>query len=430
MKFRTLGRSVNLGCARVYVRVDWNVPIGGGLDPSESLKIKRSLPLLRDLRDRGAVVLVLTHLGRPKGREQRYSTRQLASFVTSLSGIDIQFLDVDLGSHKGHTDFGRHLDRLAPGSVVLLENVRFQKGEDSNDPKLVRAYAAHADAFINDAFASSHRNHATVTGLAKALPSFAGPSLTDEVKHLLPLIVKPKKPYYALIGGAKLSTKLPVISALLKKADKIFIGGAMSHPFFVAGRKGIGKSYLEKEGVSMAKKLMKNRKIILPTDVIVAKRLARGVKARRVRVGEVGASDMIGDIGTETMRDWSAELRMAKTIVWNGPVGVTELRTLSHGSLVLGRAIAARARGKAYGAVGGGDTLPVIERTGMKQHFDWISTGGGAMLEFISMNGSLPGLRVLTGKGGRIAGIPKGLVNKNKKPKRTRTSRPSECIIC
>lgn len=431
MKLRTLGKSVNLGCARVYVRVDWNVPLRGGLDAGESLKMKRSVPLLRELSERGAVVLVLTHLGRPKGRDSKYSTKQLAAVMRGFSGLDVQYLDLDLGTHKGHEKFGRDLDQFSPGSIVLLENVRFQKGEDENNAKLVRAYAEHADAFMNDAFASSHRDHATVTGLAKALPSYAGPSLVEEVRHLLPLITKPKKPYYAFIGGAKLSTKLPVIEILLKKADKVFIGGAMSHPFFVAKRLSIGKSYLEKEGVKLAKKLMKNRKIVLPTDVIVAKSLKRGVKAYRREIRAIGKGDMIGDIGTETMKDWSAEIRMAKTIAWNGPVGVTELPTFSHGSLVIGRAIAARAKGKAYGAVGGGDTLPVVQRTGMKEHFDWISTGGGAMLEYISKNGALPGLKALVGPGKKLTDVSKKYLDKNKLPKRSRKmSGSQECKTC
>lgn len=405
MKLRTLTINKRDGCARAYVRVDWNIPLSGKPGHGELLKVERSVPLLESLRKNGVIAIILTHLGRPKGRDEWYSTQRLAEIVRDFTGLPIKYLDAELSTERGREEFAKRLDRFVPGDLVLLENVRFQPGEEDCEAGLVSAYAEHADIFINDAFASCHRNHASVTGLAKALPSYAGPSLLKEVTMLEPLIKRPKHPYYAFIGGAKLSTKVPVIEKLLRVADKVFIGGAMAHPFFAAKRIRIGKSLLDKQEVPAAKKLLKNKKLVLPTDVCVAGKLDKNAKPQCLPVSRIKASDMIGDVGTETMRDWAEEVRMARTIVWNGPVGVTELAAFSHGSLVLGRAVASRSKGKAYGVAGGGDTLPVLERTDMSEWFDWISTGGGAMLEFIAQGGALPGLKALQGKGKAFTGM-------------------------
>ncbi|HWR00171.1 MAG TPA: phosphoglycerate kinase [Candidatus Methylomirabilis sp.] len=410
MKLRALPSGKDLGCLRVYVRVDWNIPLTGSIGTEESLKLTRSYPLLADLRKRGAIVFVLTHLSRPKGRDKRYSTKPLASIVKAHSGLPVKFMDVDFSNDAGKKKFARDIDVFTPGDIVLFENVRFQPGEDNNDPKLVRAYAEHADAFVNDAFASCHRNHASVAGLAKALPSFAGPGLMDEVRMVGKLLGKPKRPYLAFIGGSKLTTKLPVIRSLLNTADRVYVGGAMAHAFYAAMKLPIGSSYIEKEGIRDARKIMKHRKLVLPVDACVAKKIAIGARPKCVALKDVKKQDAIGDIGTATMRDWAADVRTAKTIVWNGPVGVTEVPAFSHGSLVLGRAIAAQSRGKAYGVVGGGDTLPVVARTGMSEYVDFISTGGGAMLEFITTRGKLPGLSVLSGA--QKKGIPTVLHSK------------------
>ena len=209
---------------------------------------------------------------------------------------------------------------------------------------------------------------------------------------------KPKKPFMAIIGGAKLSTKVPVIQTLAKTASHVFVGGAMAHAFFAAKKMQIGKSYLELASVSAARKLGRRKNIHLPVDVLVASRAAIGVSPHAVPVKKVGKNDIIVDIGPETMRLWASEIRSAKTILWNGPVGMAEIPAFSHGSLVIGRAIAARANGKAYGVVGGGDTLPVVTRTEMQEWFDFVSTGGGALLDFIENKGKLPGLSPLLGK--------------------------------
>jgi phosphoglycerate kinase len=409
MNLRCHSPSLPLGCDRVYVRVDWNIPLGQGLGVEDSLKLTRSYPLLRDLRKAGAITFVLTHLGRPKKRDAKFSTKPLAKIVSAHSGMLVQYLDCDLGSAKGREKFARDIDRFDPGDVVLLENVRFQKGEDTCAAPLVKAYAEHADAFINDAFASSHRRHASVTGLAKALPSFAGPSLCAEAAALSTVVKDGKKyrPYLAVIGGAKLTTKIPVLKSLLATADKVLVGGAMAHAFLAAKRLPIGKSYIEKGSIASAQALINHRKLVLPTDVVVGGR--KGHRPRAVDIRHVAKWDSIMDIGPETMRAWAAEIKKARMVVWNGPLGLTEMPAFAHGSLVIGRAIASRSKGKAFGVAGGGDTLPVLAQTGMQEWFDWVSTGGGAMMEFLALKGKLPGITVLQGKQAlRLPELPKG----------------------
>lgn len=383
----------------MLVRVDWNVPIKGKT-VTECEKIERTVPLIRELRKRGAVTILMTHLGRPKGRDKSCSTKILAPFVEGCSGVEVQYLDADLSTATGAKALKDRVASFEPGDVVLLENVRFQPGEEEGKVQLAKRYAACADLFVNDAFASCHRVHVSVVGIARELPAYAGPALEAEVSALTKLLSKPKRPYYAFIGGSKLSTKIEVIDRLITIADKVFIGGAMAHVFFAAQNIPIGASYIEAEGIKLAKKfLKKTKKIVLPIDVVVAKKIAPDVHPHVVEVGKIGAKEMIGDIGPETSQAWSAEIKKASTIIWNGPVGVIEIPAFSHGSLVLVQSMASRGKGKAFCVVGGGDTLPVVEQSGMAEHIDHVSTGGGAMLEFIALNGKLPGLKPLqTGK--------------------------------
>jgi len=395
MKLPGLPASRNLQGKRIFLRVDWNIPLDAGFGAEDSLKLSRSMPTIQALKDRGAIVIVATHLGRPKGRDPKLSTKRLLRMLSVDHGIEAGHLPYTPDSSMGLEHLQKIVGQAHPGTVFLLENVRFNVGEEKNDPKLAKAYASLAEIFVNDAFASCHRTHASVVGIAKFLPHFAGPTLLAEVKALEKVIEKPKKPYVAIVGGAKITTKIEVVNALLKIADHVCIGGAMTHAFFAAQKIEIGKSYLEKEGVAVAKKLLKNKKIHVPVDVIVSKKIEAHAYARVAPVTGVMKSEAIGDIGPQTMREWSALIAKAKTIVWNGPMGVAEIPTFSHGSLVIGRAIASRSKGAAYGIAGGGDTLPVALSTGMSEWFDHLSTGGGAMLEFIVKKGKLPGLVAL-----------------------------------
>ncbi|MEK7116271.1 MAG: phosphoglycerate kinase [Patescibacteria group bacterium] len=386
---------MNLKGKRIFLRVDWNVPLGDHFAPEDSLKISRSVETIRSLSQRGAIVIVATHLGRPNGREMALSTRPFVVRLAKAYRVPFQFLGDALDTADGVKHASLTLRAAQAGDVYLLENVRFYPGEKQNDPKLAMAFASLADFFVNDAFADCHRSHASIVGVAKRLKSYAGPSLLAEVAALKRLITKPKKPFVAIIGGAKISTKFDVLMNLLKIADRVMVGGAMANAFFAAKKLSIGKSFVEKEGIAMAKKFGKNPRIFLPTDLVVAPKLERGVRARVVDLAGVKKSDRIGDIGPETMRAWAQEMKKARTIIWNGPLGVAGVPTFSHGSLVIGRAIAARSKGSSYGVVGGGDTLPMILATGMSEWVDHLSTGGGAMLEFIAKKGRLPGLLAL-----------------------------------
>lgn len=397
MKLPVLPAKLSVKGKRIFVRVDWNVPLTG-LAAEDSLKVRRSVDVIADLANRGAIVIVATHLGRPKGRENAFSTKILLDLVSREYKLKMSFLGEALDAPEGLAKAEKTLKQAEPGTIFLLENVRFYSGEEKNVPALAQAYASLAQIFLNDAFASCHRAHASVTGVAKFLPAYAGPNLANEVTALERLIQKPKKPFLAIIGGAKITTKVGVLEALLKVADQVLIGGAMATAFFAAKKKEIGKSYVEKEGIPIAKKLGKNPKIQLPVDVVVAKKIAKGASARVVAIKDMKKADAIGDIGPQTMLAWSAEIKKAQTIVWNGPMGVTEIPTFSHGSLVISRALAMRSKGSAYGVIGGGDTLPVALATGMSEWVDHLSTGGGAMLEFISKKGRLPGLVALIKK--------------------------------
>ncbi|MDF1497034.1 MAG: phosphoglycerate kinase [Patescibacteria group bacterium] len=388
----SLNKKTSLRGKRVLLRVDWNIPLHTVPTEGDLLKIEQSAETINWLKKQGAITIVLTHLGRPKGHDEKLSTVRLLPFAEAYLSDPVMFCGEDLTTEEGMIATEQCLMSTKNGGVVLLENVRFYDGEEINDKKLATLYASLADIYINDAFASCHRKHTSVSAITKFLPHYAGQNILNEVQAISKLINKPKKPFVAIVGGAKLSTKMPVISALVKKADHVLIGGAMAHAFLRAKRIEIGKSYLEDGSVSLATKLIKNKKIMIPEDVIVGKSIKPGAVVRRSDIKDVKKSEMIGDIGPKTMQSWSAIIKSAQTILWNGPVGVVEIPSFMHGSLVLGYAVASRSRGKTYGVVGGGDTVPVALATGMEEWFDHISTGGGALLEFIANNGKIPGL--------------------------------------
>ncbi len=392
MNLRTLPKTKKLKGQRILVRVDWNIPLESEMEPEALLKIERSLVTIHDLAKRGAIVILLTHLGRPKKRDMGLSTKQLVPIVKRLYGLELTF-HKEVVSDK--VERGRLLKAFSDaqaGSVHLLENVRFEEGEEKNSVALSKAYAALGDLFVNDAFASCHRSHVSVVGIAKQLPSFAGSSLQEEVKMLSVFLKKPQRPFVAVIGGKKLTTKLPVIKALLKMCDAVMVGGAMSHACFSAQGISIGGSYVEKEGIAEAKKLLQAPNLFLPTDVMLAKNLSKEAELVRSAVSSIGKKMLMVDAGPATLKAWAKKIQGAKTVLWNGPIGVTEIKSMGAGSRFLARVIGARSRGAAFGVAGGGDTIPVIMQTKTQDWFDFVSTGGGAMLEFIVLKGCLPGL--------------------------------------
>lgn len=380
---------------KVLLKLDWNIPIKGIPKEEDLAKIENSVKTVHYLQKRGAVVVILTHLGRPVKREVKLSTVRLLPLAEAYLDYPVMFCGEDISTEEGRSMVKDSLRASRPGDIFLLENVRFYAGEEKNDKKLSQAYAELADYYVNDAFASCHRAHSSVSGIPAYLPHFAGPELAAEVEAVNYLLKRPKKPFLAIVGGAKLTSKMPVIKSLLKVADHVLIGGAMAHPFLVAKQLKVGKSLMEKQGVVYAKALLKNKKIMLPVDVLVADKIHENVKPKCVPVNQIKAKDMIGDIGTQTMRQWSSLINQAQTILWSGPLGVAEYEPFVFGSLLIGRAVATRSKGKAYGLVGGGDTVPVAMQTGMSHWFDHVSMGGGALLEFIANHGKLPGIEVL-----------------------------------
>lgn len=389
--------------ATVLLRLDWNIPLHKKPAQGDLLKIQESIETIRELCKQKCKVIVLTHLGRPlKPKiqnskfkiDKKLSTARLLPLVETYLEKPIHFCGENLIDEQERLEALKSIQVGKPGSVFLLENVRFYPGEETNDPALAKAYASLGEVFVNDAFASCHRAHASVVGIAKLLPSAAGPQLIKEIEAADKVLKNPKKPFVLILGGAKLETKMPVIASLLPKADKVLIGGAMANAFFAAKKLSLGKSLADKESIKLAKAL-KSPKIILPEDVLVAKKIAPGAKPKCVAIKQISKTDMIGDIGVKTMRSWSQIIKSAKTILWNGPLGVTEIPAFSHGSLVIAQAVAMRSKGKAFGLVGGGDTVPVVIESGMSEWIDHISMGGGALLEYIGLRGKLPGILAL-----------------------------------
>ncbi len=395
ISLKTLTSQAVLRGRTVLVRVDWNVPVSSDLGRESSLKIERSIPLLKSLRKRGAKVIVLTHLGRPKKRDAKFSTKTLVRLLREMYSLDVIYQSESVSNKDQREKLKAKITKAGAGSIHLLENVRFEKGEEKNEKKLAQAYAELGDLFINDAFASCHRAHVSVSGIAKILPAYAGPALVDEVTALSRLLDKPKGPFVAVIGGLKLSTKLPVIEALCASCDKVLIGGAMATPFLKAQNAEIGRSVYEKEAVPLAKKLLKRKEIKLPSDVVVTQKVSNNPTLRRIPAKQLEKKDMIVDVGPHTLKAWAEIIGSAGTIVWNGPIGLSECAPCGFGSRFMARTIGARAKGKAFGVAGGGDTLPVIHATKTENQFDFVSTGGGAMLDFIAQKGKLPGLLVL-----------------------------------
>lgn len=395
MKLSTLPAAKSLKGVRVLLRVDWNVPLEGGGGAEDSLKLTRSVETVKMLKSRGAIVLIATHIGRPKKMEAALSTKRLVSTLAMSHALHLAQLPERLDKAADLDKIKQIVGAAKPGTVFLLENLRFFAGEEKNDKAFAKGLASLADIYMDDAFAATHRAHASIVGVPKLLPAYAGPALLAEVAALEKLITKPKKPFVAIVGGMKITTKIGVINVLLKTADAVCVGGAMANALFAAKGYSIGSSYIEKEGIPLAKKLLKNKKLHIPVDVVV------DVKDKNVHVttpDAVKKNERIGDIGPGTMRAWAGLIKSAKTIAWNGPVGISRLPSFSHGSLLLAHAIGMQSRGKTFGVAGGGDTLPVIAQSHMGEYFDFVSTGGGAMLEFIAKKGKLPGLLALMKK--------------------------------
>lgn len=392
MRLRTLRNGVDLTGKRVLLRIDGNVPVAKGraVDGSHG-KIARAAVDIEWLRQRGAKVIVVTHLGRPNGkRVAAYSVRPVARRLSELLVTEVQ-LARDVAGPSAQ----RLVKLMKNGDVVMLENVRFNPGEERNSTTLAHALAQLADVYVNDAFAVSHRAHASVDAITSELPSYAGQLLASEVDVLEKVVKSPKHPFVLVMGGLKMKDKLPVLRRLLPEADRVLIGGALAHAFFVAQGKSVGRSAFDEAGVKDAADLLRRfpEKIILPVDLVAAKSLRKDAARRVAGVDDLKKSERVVDIGPETVRRFEAELKGGKMAVWNGPLGYCEIEAFCAGSFAVARAIAGRAT-KAVTVVGGGDSIPVVEAAGVADRFTLLSTGGGAMLEFLAGE-RMPGIEAL-----------------------------------
>jgi phosphoglycerate kinase len=392
MKLRKLKSDVDFAGKRVLIRIDGNVPIqkGKAVDGPHG-RIARSAVDIDWLSQRGAKVIVLSHLGRPNGK--RVASCSLKPVAKRLGGLLKS--RVTLSKEIVGPKVVKLIEQMKNGDVLLLENLRFDAREETNAPSFAQALASLGDIYVNDAFAVSHRAHASVDAITSDLPSFAGPLLENEITVLSKLDKGMKHPFVLVMGGLKIETKLPVIDRFLTSAEKILIGGALATTFLVAQGFTVGKSVYDVDGVKEAKALLAKAKdkLVLPVDVIVSSSVRKDAQTRCVSIDAVKSSDRIVDLGKKTLARFEDELENAKTVVWNGPLGMTEIPKFCHGTLVVAKAIAERT-GSATTIVGGGDTVPVLESAHLADKFTLLSTGGGALLEFLGGK-KLPGLEVL-----------------------------------
>ncbi len=366
-----LMQNMALAGKRVLIREDLNVPIKDGMVTSDA-RIRAALPTIRLAVAAGAKVLLMSHLGRPTEGEfdETFSLRPVAARLGALLDINVPLVSN-----------WRDGVEVADGQVVLLENVRFNKGEKKDDDALAKAYAALCDIFVMDAFGTAHRAQASTHGVARFAPvACAGPLLADELQALGRALANPARPLVAIVGGAKVSTKLTVLETLSEKVDQLIVGGGIANTFLAAAGKGVGKSLCEHELIGTAAALMEKCAIPLPVDVVTAREFAETAVATIKAADDVADDDMIMDIGPQTAQQLAALLRNAGTIIWNGPVGVFEFDQFGEGTRVIAQAIA---DSQAFSIAGGGDTLAAIDKYGIAGQVSYISTGGGAFLEYV-----------------------------------------------
>jgi phosphoglycerate kinase len=386
-------RDIEVAGKRVLVRVDYNVPLdretGAIIDDS---RIRATLPTIDFLRRQGARVILVSHLGRPQGRDPKLSLWPISERLGELLDTSVKTTGDCVGPVVQEMAYA-----LEPGEILMLENVRFHEEEEANDVEFAKALASLAEVYVNDAFGTAHRAHASTAGVAKYLPAVAGFLMEKEIDYLGRAVADPDRPYAAIIGGAKISTKMAVLESLLEKVNKLLIGGGMANTFLKAEGFNVGASLVEDEFVEQARSVMqtadaKDVKLLLPTDVIVADRFSADAQARRVSVKDVPDGWMIMDAGETTIDVYARALADCRTIVWNGPLGVIEMGPFAHGSHRLAGVIANLK--DATTIIGGGETAAVVEELRLESKFSHVSTGGGASLEFLEGR-ELPGVAAL-----------------------------------
>jgi phosphoglycerate kinase len=388
MSKKTL-RDIDVGGKRVLVRVDFNVPLENG-KVSDDTRIRAALPTIQYLLEHDAWPILCSHLGRPKGKPvAKYRLKPVAERLSQLLDRRVEMAPDCVG--PAVADMAK---KIAHGSVLLLENLRFHAEEEANDAEFARALASLADVYVNDAFGSAHRAHASTTGVTEYLPAVAGFLMEKELAFLGRALAAPARPFVAVLGGAKVSDKIGVIHNLLGKVDSLLIGGGMANTFLKAEGKDVGESLVENDKLEEARTLLRDggSKLILPVDVVVADRLDAEAQKRTVLVDAVPTGWRILDIGPETAERFRQHLSTAQTVVWNGPMGVFELKPFAAGTFAIARALAELSG--ATTIIGGGDSAAAVEQAGVAQRMTHISTGGGASLEFLEGK-ELPGVAAL-----------------------------------
>ncbi len=397
MKLKNITAIKKLAGKRVLVRVDFNVPLKNK-SVADDYKIICSLPTIRYLLRKGASVVLISHLGRPEGVQSKYSLEPVAKHLKKLLGNTVPFTFHKIRKVTDLHTISSAVKAVKPKSVTLVDNIRFLPGEEHGDRRLAKAIAHWGDIFVLDGFAVAHRDSASVSGVARYLPSYAGLLLFDEVSVLTNVSKHPKRPLVVILGGIKVETKIPVLQKLLPKASHILVGGGIANTYWWAKGKKVGASGVGKKYRSRILRYCKNKKVILPVDVVVGPANGKGAKVVSVdKLSIRNSQDAIYDVGPKTAQLFSHYIKKANTLIWNGAMGMFEVKPYKYGTHAITHLFAARSRGKAFGVAGGGETVQVLQQLGVADDIDLLSTGGGAMLEFLGGK-KLPGLKRLKKK--------------------------------
>ena len=397
MAFRTLD-DLQVKGKRVLVRADLNVPVASG-KVTDATRIERQAPTIRELAEAGAKVIVLSHFDRPKGKVvPSMSLRILVEPLSEAVGRKVAFAEDCIGPKAEAA-----VAALKDGEILLLENTRFHKGEEDNDDAMAKELAALGDIFVNDAFSAAHRAHASTDGVARLLPNAAGRSMQAELTHLQKALGNPERPLLAVVGGAKVSTKIALLENLVGRVEVLVIGGAMANTFLAAEGIKVGKSLYEPDHLETARRIIhaaneSGAVILLPSDVVVAKEFKAGAAHRIVNAREIADDEMVLDVGPASIREFETRLIGTRTLVWNGPFGAFETAPFDAGTVAAAKAVAKATRaGDLLSVAGGGDTVAALAHAGVEQDFTYVSTAGGAFLEWLEGK-QLPGVEALTSK--------------------------------
>ena len=394
MAYRSLD-DMDLAGKRVLVRVDLNVPMEEGR-VTDTTRIERILPTIRDIAAANGKVILLAHFGRPKGeRVASMSLKPVVRPLSELLGLAVDFAEDCIGAEAAAA-----VDKMVPGGILLLENTRYHKGEEKNDPDFAKALAENGDVYVNDAFSAAHRAHASTEGLAHLLPSCAGRTMQAELDALGAALGAPKRPVLAVVGGAKVSSKIDLLENLVAKVDMLVIGGGMANTFLAAKGTDVGKSLCEHDLADTARRIMEKAasegcEIVLPADAVVAREFKAGAENETVALDAIPADAMILDVGAKSIETVKAKIDIAATLVWNGPLGAFEIAPFDTATVAAAAHAAARTReGKLLSVAGGGDTVAALNHARAAQDFSYVSTAGGAFLEWLEGK-TLPGVAAL-----------------------------------